>query len=43
VGKEYWPKLRRLIKKRQEAIDEANAEAAATKKAAARKKKKANR
>ncbi len=42
VGKEYWPKLRRLIKKRQEAIDEANAEAAAAAKKAAHKKKKAS-
>jgi SET domain-containing protein len=41
VGREYWPKLRRLIKKRQDAIDEAKAEAAA--KRAARKKKKAAR
>ena len=41
VGKEYWPKLKRLIKKRQEAIDEGNAEAAAAPKKAARKAKRA--
>lgn len=45
VGKEYWPKLRRLIKKRQEAIDEANAEAevSATVAAAGKKPKQAKR
>lgn len=35
VGREYWPKLRRLIKKRQQVIDEAAAKAAPAK--AARK------
>ena len=36
VGREYWPKLKRLIKKRQEAIDDAKREA----EAAARKQPK---
>ena len=31
VGREYWPKLRRLIKKRQQVIDEAAAKAAPAK------------
>ena len=41
VGKEYWPKLKRLVKKRDQVIAAGNAEAEAAVKKTGRKQKKA--
>ena len=41
VGKEYWPKLKRLVKKRDQVIADGNAQAEAAGKKTGRKQKKA--